>query len=66
MADGGGRRDDSAVDRKDCFFTGSTSSLWTHIARQKGHVKVYHERCAALGIEPNPRALQRVSDSTDQ
>ena len=29
-------------------------------------MKVYVERCAALGIEPNPRALQRVSDSTDQ
>ena len=29
-------------------------------------MKVYCEQCAALGIEPNPHALQRVSDSTDQ
>jgi hypothetical protein len=41
----------------------SVSTLRTHISRRKGHVKIYVERCEALGIEPHPRALQRVSDS---
>jgi hypothetical protein len=59
-------RDDPAVEQRDCFFTGSSSSLRTHIARRKGHVKVYIERCAALGIDPHPRALQRTADSTDR
>jgi hypothetical protein len=59
-------RDDVKLDRRECFFTGSVSTLRTHISRRKGHVKVYLERCAALGIEPHPRALQRVSDPTDR
>jgi hypothetical protein len=29
--------------------------------RRKGHVKVYIDRCRALGIEPNPRATQKVA-----
>ena len=51
------------MDRKDCFFTGSVSTLRTHISRRKGHVKVYVERCEALGIEPHPCALLKGFDS---
>ncbi|KAG6822393.1 hypothetical protein H0H92_014074 [Tricholoma furcatifolium] len=58
---------DKSIPRNVCFFTGSTSSLRMHIARNSSHVEIYLERCSAVGVEPNARALSRTqSGSSDR
>ncbi|KAJ8457093.1 hypothetical protein ONZ45_g18454 [Pleurotus djamor] len=47
----------NAILKKDCFFTGSISTLRTHISRRSDHVKIYKDKCAELGIATNWRAI---------
>ncbi|KAL0958654.1 hypothetical protein HGRIS_014979 [Hohenbuehelia grisea] len=51
--------------KKFCFFTGSISTLRTHIARNKDHVAEYMKRCAELGIPTNARAFSKSAEGTD-
>lgn len=54
----------AGVAKKNCFFTGSISTLRTHIARNADHVKIYMARCKELNVTTNHRALAKSASVT--